>query len=236
MNLLPQIGLQAFTLAMVLVAVEKTNADDKANTPAASTVQNKEDSSQFVIVSGDKQSGYTMNYLPSALVVLVKDVTGHPVKNVSVHFSVDDKGGGIVGNSHQEPQSQLTVQTDAHGLAHVDFWQPVVKDEGKAQQVSIISAMDDRHHQVAFTETTSYADPDITPPSDLKIRIGGSYGEISLTWINHATNADYLKIEQSTDQVHWTETATINDPTATSYTVTNLDVTKAYYFRIGAGN
>jgi len=59
--------------------------------------------------------------------------------------------------------------------------------------------------------------------------------QIDLTWVDNANNEDGFKIEQSSDNSTFTEIATVG-VNATTYSVTGLQVSTPYYFRVRAFN
>jgi len=84
---------------------------------------------------------------------------------------------------------------------------------------------------VTFTEVTSAGDGTFDAPTPVSATFNGAT-EIDLTWVNHASTATGILIEQSTDGVTWTTTATLGDPTTTTYPATGLTAGQTYYFRV----
>jgi len=79
-------------------------------------------------------------------------------------------------------------------------------------------------------------DSGLLPPSDVTATPGPTLGEIDVSWVNHATDATYILIHQSTDGINWTKIAVLTNTALTTYAVTNLTVGQNYYFGVAAGN
>lgn len=72
----------------------------------------------------------------------------------------------------------------------------------------------------------------VVAPSNL-IATVISTTQIDLTWTDNATNETSYRVEQSLNQVTWTEIATL-PPNSSSYSVTGLTPGTTYYFRVRA--
>ena len=186
----------------------------------------------LTIVSGNSQTGTSGQFLSSPLVVQVKDALGNNLVNAPVTFWVSVGGGSVstTATGTPAPVSYFQTTTATNGLAQVYFEQPNVANFASTVKVSAGTS------QASFTETTAVDSGPPAAPSNGTVTPGTTAGEIDLTWVNNADNATYIIIQQSTDNVTWTNTATITDPTTTFYAVTGLTQGQTYSFRIAAGN
>jgi len=183
------------------------------------------------IMSGNNQSGISGQFLTNALVVKVQSPTSLLMTNAAVSFWVSTGLGQISStNSGVSVGTWVQATTGTNGLAQVYFQEPLV-----ANFTSMIS-VGAGTSQTNFMATTPVDTGPPAAPSNITATAGDTAGEIDLAWQNNADNATYIIIQQSTDNVTWTTTATISDPTTTSYVVTGLTVHQPYYFRIGAAN
>lgn len=83
-----------------------------------------------------------------------------------------------------------------------------------------------------FVQTGGPGTPDA--PSDLAVSVvTGS--EISLVWTNHATNATVCLVERSTDNVIFSQIASL-PASATAYANTGLPGSSTFYYRVRASN
>ena len=71
-------------------------------------------------------------------------------------------------------------------------------------------------------------------PSNLNAAAVSS-SQINLTWADNSTNESIFKVEQSTDNVTFTEVATVS-ANVQAYSVTGLATATAYFFRVRASN
>jgi hypothetical protein len=144
-----------------------------------------------------------------------------------VSFTVIDPSDGqlspCLGGSGAASQ---TVETDATGTAQVYFAGGTAFNFTSSIQAVAGSS------SVAFTETTYPNNGDIATPTGITVSSGPINGQMVLNWTNNATNAAYIIVQQSTDDVNWVTIAQINDPTVTTYTVNEADPTKSYYFGV----
>jgi len=180
----------------------------------------------LVIVSGNNQIGSPAGFTDQPMKVEVANNGGVPLQNAPVTFRVIT-GGGLVAATRGGPTvTSLSLRTDCHGLAQAFYLHP-----NKYNTVSTVAAVTSGR-SAKFTESTSTGDGTFDAPTNISTSTAKGSTEIDLTWINNASTAAGLLIEQSTDNVHWTTTAQLSDPTATSYAVTGLTFGQTYYFRI----
>ncbi|MDP4290135.1 MAG: heparin lyase I family protein [Bacteroidota bacterium] len=94
-----------------------------------------------------------------------------------------------------------------------------------------------RDETVLFADFSLYEGTDLSAPkapSNLK-GVSASDNQIKLTWSDNSNNEDQFRIEISTDGHAWRYYASAN-ANASSYTTTDLEGSKAQYFRIRAEN
>jgi hypothetical protein len=186
----------------------------------------------MTIISGNSQTGTSAQFLTNPLVVQVKNASGTALTNAPVIFSVPGENGLISTSSSGTPQpvGYLQVTTDGSGYAQVYFQEPNAASFTSTINVSASLS------QTNFIATTAADTGSPAAPSNGAVCPGPTAGEIDLSWVNNADNATYIVIQQSTDNVTWTTTATLTDPTITTYAVMGLTQGQIYYFRIAAGN
>jgi hypothetical protein len=108
------------------------------------------------------------------------------------------------------------VVTDNTGQTQVIYQQPA------SNSVTSSIAATTSGQSVTFTEYTTAGDGTFDAPSNV-VATKVSESEIDLSWVNHASTATSITIRESTDNdTTWSVIATLGDPTATSYAVTNL--------------
>lgn len=101
------------------------------------------------LVSGENQEGIVGEVLPEPLVVVVTNLKGDPVANVSVQWSVITGGGRV---------TSATTTTDADGLAQVTFILGNVVGNQLAQAITGLSGS-----PVSFNATAAAAPPPEEP-------------------------------------------------------------------------
>jgi len=181
------------------------------------------------IVSGNNQVCLPGAFTDDPLIVSVTDSSLNPLVNAPVTFSVTAGGGQISASSGGTTVTSLSLTTDGSGHAQVYYQH--VGSYNVTSTVHVTAASQSTN----FTESTSPGDGTFDAPSNITMS-SHRESEIDLTWVNHASLATSIIIEQSTDQAHWSHTATLTDPTATSYAVTGLTIGQTYYFRIYGSN
>ncbi len=182
-------------------------------------------------ISGDNQTNSSGAFVTNALVVQVKNAASVPLTNAPVIFW-STTGGGLATNTTTAPVSSYQlIRSGASGYAQVYLQQPLV-----ASATNTVTVAAGASTNLTFTATTPADTGSPAAPSNGTVAPGAAAGEIDLTWVNHADNATYIQIQDSTNGTTWTTVATLTDPTATSYAVTGLTPGTPYYFRIAAGN
>ena len=183
----------------------------------------------LTITGGNNQSSAVGTFASQALSVQVTDSHGAGLANAPLLFAVAPGGGGLALTNVGAPTTNavLSLRADGTGLAAVFYQQPASVG---ASQINATTA----NLIASFTETAVSAVAPFSPPENLAATPGRS-GEIGPPWTNTALTATYIVIQQSTDGTAWTDTVSLNDPTATSYTVTGLNQDQGYLFRVAAG-
>ena len=74
------------------------------------------------ILAGDGQTGIVGEPLPDPPTVRVLGPGGAPVSSLDVDFSVSENGGFLESMDRTEVSPNLTVRTDAMGVATVGGW------------------------------------------------------------------------------------------------------------------
>jgi len=180
----------------------------------------------LTIISGNNQNTTPGAFTDGPLLLQVTNSSGGAtLVGAPVTFNVAS-GGGLVSSASGALGTSLSLTTDSSGFAQVFYQQPAVNNTS-----STITAA--TGGQVAtFTESTSVGDGSYDAPTNAQAT-PASPTEIDLSWVNHATTATSIIIQQSTDNVTWSTIATLTDPTATTYPVTSgLSVGTIYYFRV----
>ena len=103
----------------VITAIATDRAGNVNQNQVVVTLQDVATQQHILMVSGNGQSGAIGTTLPSPLVVQLVTALGQPMMNVPVTFSVN-KSDGILSAFPQQGR-QITVQTDANGLATSSF-------------------------------------------------------------------------------------------------------------------
>ena len=181
----------------------------------------------LAIVSGDNQISSGGQTTANPLVVSVSSSNGGgALVNAPVVYTVAS-GGGLLSNSLSSSgtSSTLVTMTDANGLAQIFYQNP--SSSGTTSAIAALTG----GQSVNFTSSTSAGDGTFDAPMDIAVSYP-SPTEIDLSWVNNATSATGILIEQSIDNVTWTTTVMLNDPTVTSYPVTGLTSGQYYNFRI----
>lgn len=146
-------------------------------------------------------------------------VAGHGDKNGQLSATKEGDGNGW---------TTISVLTDSSGAAQVYFAPP---DRPDTKSHIGVRALD---QQVTFNQFTDKNDGDIASPSGINQTNGNKKGEYILHWINHATNATHITVQQSIDGFNWTSIAMFADPHLSACRVEELDPSNTYYFGVFA--
>ncbi len=170
------------------------------------------------------------NYVDAPLVVEVTTSDDHaPLTGAPVTFAVTSGKGQITLRSGSAVGTRISTVTGNDGEAAVYFQSPARK--GTTNIVTVTCG----EQRVRFQERTSPGDGTFDGPSDgMVTRV--SETEIDITWVNHASAATYIIIQDSIDNGGTWRTFVKLGPTATSYAAKGLDPGRRYLFRIAAGN
>ena len=177
----------------------------------------------LTLISGNNQTS-APGQLTAYPLVLGLSHGGTPLVNAPVAFNVTSGGGLLLALAGSGASSFNTV-TDASGHAQVYYQNPAAA--GTASTIGASAG----GQSTSFTSSTSVADGTFDAPTNLAATYP-SATEVDLTWTNNATTATGILIEQSTDNIVWTTTATLTSPGATSYAVTGLTSGQTYNFRV----
>jgi Fibronectin type III domain len=205
-----------------LLAAATVSADDKHG-------GHKAPAAVLTLVSGNKQAMPSATFLPDPLVVKVTDASGAPLVFELVTFSNEGANGGLATKMGGELLPYIHLVTDENGLAAIYF--AVGTKDGDKSTVTAKAV----GSTIQFEESSEEVYGTVAAPSDIKATPGMGNGEIDLTWVNNATNATYILVFKSADHKTWIQVTKINDPTATSYTVKDLDPGVQYFFAVVAG-
>ena len=182
----------------------------------------------LTVLSGNNQNGIESTLTPLPLCVLVTNCIGTPLEGAPVEFTVKKGRGFIALSTNSQEGTVIRAFTEANGRAQVYYFQP--KGANSTSQIDASA----ESQLVTFTETTEVEDGSLAAPTGIMATPNGP-SEMDITWINHATNADYILLQQSDDDEHWTTTAIIKDPKTTFYGVKGLQPGENYRFRVAAG-
>jgi hypothetical protein len=178
--------------------------------------------------SGNNQTSPTSDYTPQPLVVTITDSSsGAVLANAPVTFSVTSGGGQIATYRGGPPSTSLSLTTNSSGAVQIYYLQPATA--GVTSAIGVASG---------GQSITLGASSEIPPPAVVGLNDSrDNPGESDLSWTLPANGAiTSITIQQSTDGgLTWTTIATL-DPTATSYTVSNLDPSQSYSFRADFSN
>ena len=178
--------------------------------------------------SGDGQVGGKGLVAEAPFVVkITNSIGGAPLNGAPVTFSITS-GGGLLYNANFNSGTSLTIQTGTNGKAQILYRLPAADNTG-----GTISA-GSGGQSVTFSASSTPGDGTFDPPSAPTVQIV-DMTETVLTWENHATAADYIKVQQNIDGGAWTTIATFTDITTKTYTVTGLSPGIIYDYRIVAG-
>lgn len=180
-----------------------------------------------IAITGNNQTTSPGATTPLPLVVQVTNSNGGAVlANAPVTFTVTSGGGQVAGPTPDTLGASYSLVTDSNGHAQVYYQQP--NTNGVASTITASTG----GQSVTFTETTTAGDGAFDAPSDVLVVYGGPQ-RLNISWVNHATSATGILIEQSTDGgATWTTTAALSDPTATSYSAGGLTDGVLYSFRV----
>ena len=185
----------------------------------------------ITITGGNNQTGPSATFVAQPLVVKVTDASNHPLAGAPVTFAITGtSGGGVATATGGSVTASLAVTTDSTGSAQV-YYAGVLAD-GAASSIHVTAGTSSTN----FNESTEPIDNSVAAATNVVGSPGAGNGESKVTWVNNASNATFFIILESIDGVYWTTVATVNDPTATSYTVTGLNPAQSYYFAVIAGN
>jgi autotransporter-associated beta strand protein len=142
--------------------------------------------------------------------------------NVSPVYSVSNPSNGVVallGNGHT---AQFTPTSGFSGMASFGYYVTASTGDAMTDTVSVV--------------VTGMTPPPIPPaaPSGLTATAAGSTG-INLGWVNNATNATNVLLQRSTDNVSFTQIASLG-ASVTNYSDTGLTPATTYYYRVQATN
>jgi hypothetical protein len=148
---------------------------------------------KITIVSGDQQIGGPGENVDQPLVIQVADSMGRrALPHAPVIFTVGAAGGSVATQPDKRgPSAAITADDD--GQAKVYFQCP------KKNGVSCTIRAGASGVSATFTEKTSSGDGSFDQPSDWT-ETCPRLGELDLTWVNHASLAKYILVEESTDR------------------------------------
>ena len=159
-------------------------------------------------------------------------------------FAASSNNNGTVNLSWTAPANNQATSYQVEQQAPNGTWQVIANLPASATfyAVTNLAAGESPAFQIiaqkgrsASIAQTTPVDSGLIPPSNVHGVAGPTDGEIDLSWQNNATDATYMRIEESTDGVNWSTIATPSTNLMT-YPVTNLIVGQNYYFRVSAGN
>jgi len=181
---------------------------------------------KITMISGSDQTSDKGAFTNQPLIVLVTKQDGTPLVHAPVTFAVASGGGAVAGPTPETLGAIYSLLTDREGKAQVYFQHP--SEYRVTSRITASAAA----QSVTFVEMTTAGDGKFDPISDIKVT-NVSLTELDLSWVNHASEATSIIIQQSTnDGQTWKTIATLTDPTSTSYAVTNLSPGIPYAFQL----
>jgi hypothetical protein len=154
---------------------------------------------QLQIVSGNNQIGGINTFLPTPLVVRVKDSSGTINKiNAPVNFSVASGGGSLSFSTSGAPTTfnSVTLRTDSNGLATLDqgLSRSLYFRSPSAVGTSTVNAVAGTAPTGTFSFTTTNTLTPPTAPSNFA-SIQNPDGSWTFTWQDNSTNEDTFTIQ-----------------------------------------
>jgi hypothetical protein len=181
------------------------------------------------VTGGNGQSAPQATFLPQPLQVSVIGPGSNPLTNAPVTFSAVGSSGGQFSQSlGGEASSTLTVTSDSMGTASIYYAGPDTPGSTNTIQATAGTVA------TTFTETTEISDGTVASCSGITQAVGNANGQIVVDWNNNATNATFILVQQSIDDVNWVTIASISS-NLTNYTATETDPNQNYYFGVIAG-
>jgi hypothetical protein len=177
------------------------------------------------IAGGDGQTGLPGRILAWPLKVLIKK-DGQPLPNAAVQFQIQSGGAQMASDADGTTLSNtLEVFSGADGIARA-----FLKLPDTTRTLCTISAGPDGAPPVTFSALTVNAGEDILAPTEVRVTRNPN-GRITVTWLNHATDATHLKIQRTVNGSEWRRIA-ILPADSTSFIDTPPDPDRVYFYRV----
>jgi pimeloyl-ACP methyl ester carboxylesterase len=187
----------------------------------------------LIIVSGNRQLGFSGGYLPEPMIVEVDRGAGQPLSNAPVTFALVAGAARLATVDSPEILNRtITVRTSAEGRAQVLLY---ATPGGAGLQVVTANVSDAADHLTFFQITvddSSTAPPDA--PGTLTAK-GISPGNNLLTWQDNSSSESGFWIERRGSDGIWIRIATVGANTV-SYLDDRADTQVSYNYRVKAIN